>query len=223
MVLDDHSRFDLGLVAGRTDLGRPGAAAAARGVHALRLAVAHQCRQRPALGQFQGSEVGLTQLTVWLIRLGVRISHSRPRHPQTNGKLERFHRSLDVEVLAGRHFADHAEVQRHFDAWRLSYNCERPHEALELQTPVQRYRPSGVPMPASLPAIEYPQTDEVARVRSAGFVTLAGRRWRVSQALVGLPIAARRNEQCDALLHLYFCHHRFATLDLREPRQPMQD
>ncbi len=77
----------------------------------------------------------LSELAVWLIRQGVRVSFSAPYHPQTNGKLERFHRTLDIEVLAGRHFADHAAVQRAFDAWRPSYNCERPHEALKLQTP----------------------------------------------------------------------------------------
>jgi transposase InsO family protein len=221
-LLDDHSRFNLLLHAGRNTSAAQVQPLLYEAFMRYGLPLRINADNGPPWGSCKDPRVGLTQLTVWLIRLGVRISHSRPHHPQTNGKLERFHRSLDVEVLAGRHFADHAEVQRRFDAWRLSYNCERPHEALELQTPVQRYRPSGVPMPASLPAIDYPDTDEVAKVRSAGFVTLAGRRWRVSQALVGLPIAARRDEQCDGVLHLYFCHHRFATLDLREPHELMQ-
>lgn len=222
-LLDDHSRFNLLLQANRSTSGAQVQPRLHEAFARYGLPQRINADNGAPWGSSKDPSVGLTQLTVWLIRLGIGISHSRPRHPQTNGKLERFHRSLDVEVLAGRHFADHAEVQRAFDAWRCSYNCERPHEALALQTPVQRYRPSGVPLPMSLPAIEYPDTDEVAKVRSAGFVTLAAKRWRVSQALVGLPIAARRDECCDGLVHLYFCHHRFATLDLREPQALAQD
>jgi len=81
---------------------------------------------------------GLSKLTVWLIRLGIRISHSRPYHPQTNGKDERFHRSLDCEVLNGVSFADHERLLLALNDWRQCYNCERPHEALGMATPSTR-------------------------------------------------------------------------------------
>ena len=100
-----------------------------------------------------------TQLTVWLIRLGIGISHSRPLHPQTNGKEERFHRTLKAELLGTRWFATIAEVQKSFDAWREMYNHERPHEALGLEVPASRYRVSVRSYPEVLPPIEYSAFD----------------------------------------------------------------
>jgi len=76
------------------------------------------------------------------MRLGVRLSHSRVADPQTNGKGERFHRTLKAGVIAGRHFRDLPGAQQAFDEWRLVYNHRRPHQALGMATPVARYRPS---------------------------------------------------------------------------------
>jgi transposase InsO family protein len=63
-----------------------------------------------------------TQLSVWLLRLGIGISHGRAFHPQTQGKDERFNRTVKAEVIRGRWFRDNGEVQRHFDPWRQVYN-----------------------------------------------------------------------------------------------------
>jgi transposase InsO family protein len=73
-----------------------------------------------------------TALELWLMRQGIRVGHSRPYHPQTQGKLERFHRSLKAEVLQGRWFTDASQLQQVFDDWRAVYNLERPHEALDM-------------------------------------------------------------------------------------------
>ena len=77
----------------------------------------------------------LTPFSVWLMRLGVRVLHGRPRHPQTQGKEERFHRTFKAEVVGGFGFRDLPECQRAFDDWRPRYNHERPHEALDMATP----------------------------------------------------------------------------------------
>ena len=87
-------------------------------------------------------------LTVWLLRLGVRVIHGRPYHPQTQGKAERFHRTLQTEVLRDRTFPELATGQAPFTPWRTVYNCERPHEALGDQPPVRRYQPSPAPLPS---------------------------------------------------------------------------
>ncbi|MDP4360486.1 integrase core domain-containing protein, partial [Escherichia coli] len=91
----------------------------------------------------------------WLLKLGIDVIHSRPYHPQSRGKNERFHRTLKAEVFALRRFHDLAETQRAFDAWREIYNFERPHEALGQQVPASRYRPSLRRMPEHLPEPEY--------------------------------------------------------------------
>ena len=73
------------------------------------------------------------------LRLGVGVGHGRAYHPQTQGKDERFHRSLKAEVLNEASFADLAACQRAFDAWRARYNHQRPHEALGMAVPAERY------------------------------------------------------------------------------------
>ncbi|WP_404978701.1 integrase core domain-containing protein, partial [Caballeronia novacaledonica] len=91
----------------------------------------------------------LTELAIRCIRLGIRMSHSRPYHPQTNGKDERFHRSLKAEVLNHRSFTGPDQVQAEFDRWRQSYNFERPHAGIGMATPISRYRPVRGRCPAA--------------------------------------------------------------------------
>ena len=215
-LLDDHSRFNLLLSA---QASTRAACVRERLTGVFRrygLPLRMNADNGAPWGSPSSGGHSLSELAVWLIRQGVRVSFSAPYHPQTNGKLERFHRTLDIEVLAGRHFADHAAVQRAFDAWRPCYNCERPHEALKLQTPVQRYRPSPLPYREQPAPIEYPSTDCVLTVGWNGFIHFKGRRLRVSSALHRLPIGIRANTQVDGLHDVYFCHQRFMQIDLRQ-------
>jgi len=157
-----------------------------------------------------------TKLTVWLIRIGIGISHSRPLHPQTNGKDERFHRTLKAEVLSNRWFSTMAEVQKAFDAWRDIYNQERPHESLELEVPASRYRASVRCYPEVLPPIEYDSTDLIRSVRSHGRVHFAGRDHYVGHAFDGQTVALRPTHD-DGVWEVFFCHERIATLNRRDP------
>jgi len=158
---------------------------------------------------------GITQLTVWLIRLGVKVSFSRPAHPQTNGKDERFHRTLKAEVLKGKTFRDLTHAQKAFDEWRAIYNYVRPHDALGLEVPASRYQPSPRPFPEYLPDIEYSPDDVVVTVTKKSEARFKKRRVAVSKALVGLPIAFRPVHNEDGVFGIYFCHHRLGELDLR--------
>ena len=163
---------------------------------------------------------GLSKLTVWLIRIGVRVSHSRPYHPQTNGKDERFHRTLDREVLDIMGFADRPHLQTELDRWRRCYNHERPHEALALAVPATRYQPSPRAYPERLPEIEYGPGDTVVRVTWNGEYRAFGRRAKAPTALVGLDIALRPpSPEKEGIYDLFFCHHRFGKLDLRKPEK----
>lgn len=156
-----------------------------------------------------------TMLTAWLMRLGVRVSHSRPRHPQTNGKDERFHRTLKAEVLGNRWFATMAEVQRELDRWREIYNTERPHEALGLEVPASRYQVSKRPYPSALPPIVYDSSDEVRKVMNRGGIRFHGREYYVGKAFTGEPVALRPAEE-DGVWNVFFCHQRITTVDRRE-------
>ncbi|MGJ0223553.1 IS481 family transposase [Streptococcus pyogenes] len=215
-VLDDHSRFNLALTAN----ARFAAADIQPQLHAVfqryGLPVRINVDNGPPWGGAWAVKDGLTELTVWLIRLGVVVSHSRPHHPQTNGKVERFHRSLNTEVIGQRLFADHQQVQRAFDRWRHVYNFQRPHDALQMQTPIQRYRPSPKRMPKSLPPIEYASNDIVLKVAHER-IRFKGRTWPISRALTGLPIAVRPDPDVEGRYQLYFCKHRFGSIDLNRP------
>ena len=156
-----------------------------------------------------------TRLGAWLIRLGVGVSHGRPYHPQTQGKDERFHRTLRAEAIGTRRFADLADVQRRYDPWRDAYNLERPHEALGMKTPATRYAPSPREFPETPPAIEYAPGDVVRRPNKDGHLFYKAVRYKVSQAFAGQPVALRPTDR-EHVLDVFFCHQKVATLDLKE-------
>jgi len=110
----------------------------------------------------------LTTLGAWLLRLGVEPWHGRIRHPQTQGKVERVNRSCKAEVCWPYQCADLPASQTGFDAWRDRSNLIRPHEALGLDVPASRYQPSPRPFPEVLPPIEYGADDIVRTVHGSG-------------------------------------------------------
>ncbi len=143
-----------------------------------------------------------TIFTIWLMRMGIGVSHGRPFHPQTQGKDERFHRTLIAEVLQGRTFRDLAHCQDTFDEWRLVYNTERPHQALGYATPASRYRLSRRPFPETLPPIEYAPDDLVRKVQAKGVISVHGRSYRVGKAFRGHPVAIRSTHS-DGLWNVF--------------------
>lgn len=161
-LLDDHSRFALCLAACTNQQGETVQTSLTRVFEQYGMPQAMLCDNGPPWGSRTGGD---TAFGVWLRRLGVRILHGRPRHPQTQGKEERFHRTLNAEVLVGREWPDHAACQVAFNAWRRVYNTERPHEAVGMQPPATRYRPSATPFPDALPPVTYDAGVVVRRVR----------------------------------------------------------
>jgi transposase InsO family protein len=159
-----------------------------------------------------------TRLSVWLLKLGVEVLHSRPYHPQSRGKNERFHRTLAEEVFALRRFHDLAQVQLAFDGWREVYNFERPHQALGFDVPASRYRPSPRSMPERLPAVDY-DTHETVRVvpTTKSYVSFKGRPWRVPKAFRGERVAIRALDR-DGRWGIFFGAHQIAAIDLTDPK-----
>jgi transposase InsO family protein len=211
-VLDDHSRFSLALKAcgdERTETVR------SHLVESFRLyGLPSGMLMDNGSPWGNRSEHPWTPLGVWLLQLGISVVHGRPYHPQTQGKDERFHRTLEAEVLRYERFGDLEAAQRRFDAWRDIYNLERPHEALALATPASRYVASPRPYPETLPPIEYGPDDQVRKVQSGGLLCYGGRVWRVAKAFRGQPVALRPTGE-DGLLDVFFCARRIGRIDLR--------
>jgi transposase InsO family protein len=155
-----------------------------------------------------------TPLTVWLVRLGIAIHHGRPYHPQTQGKDERFHRTLAEEVIAQHVLLDLAHTQAVFDRWRDEYNLVRPHEALGLAVPASRYQPSPRAFPDRLPPIDYGSGDEVRKVQTTAEISFHGRTYKIGHAFAGLAVALRPTE-IDGLWAVYFGHQPIKTIDER--------
>jgi transposase InsO family protein len=124
-----------------------------------------------------------THLTDVFLRYGLPARINADGHSQTNGKEERFHRTLKAEVLNGRAFSDLAHVQYAFNDWGTVYNEQRPHEALGLATPITRYKLSLIAMPSALPEIEYGPNDQVITVGWGGEVKLQNHKFKVFSAL----------------------------------------
>ena len=159
-----------------------------------------------------------TRLRVWLLKLGVRLIYSRPYHPQSRGKNERFHRTLREEVFAFRTFHNLVQVQRAFDAWREVYNFERPHEAIAMAVPADRYRPSPRPFPKRLPKVEYGEHEIVRTVpRSKDYISFKGRFWKVPEAFRGERLAIRPRAK-DGHFAVCFASHQVAIIDLTRPK-----
>ena len=212
-VLDDHSRFSLGLIA----CGDETMATVKDHLSDIFRRYGLPAGMLSDNGSPWGGSgaEGYTAFEVWLMRVGVGITHGRAYHPQTQGKDERFHRTLKLELLRGLRIPDLRTGQAAFDAWRRKYNEERPHDALDLAVPASRYRASPVCFPEVLPLPEYYATDAVRRVSHDGAVRFRGRRLKLSQAFAGLDIALRPGG-VDGVWRAYFMRYEIAEVDLRE-------
>lgn len=210
-ILDDHSRFSVTLKAYENEQGetvKPGLIEAFR-----RYGLPGRINVDNGAPWGTMGQGGYTALAIWLIRLGIRVSHSRPYHPQTNGKDERFHRTLKAEVLQGRHFRSLEEAQEIFDEWRHIYNTKRPHQALNMDTPITRYTPSTIAFPEKLPEIEYGDNDIVRIVDATGGISVKKIKYYISEGLVKEPVALRPT-LVDGRYEVFYCAQKIRTIDL---------
>lgn len=215
-VLDDHSRFLLGLRACPNETAETVQRQLTGIFQQFGLPEEMLMDNGAAWGARQGYQH--TQLTMWLIRLGIVIRHGRPYHPQTQGKEERLHRTLQCEVIRRHTMRDLPDSQRIFDAWWQVYNYQRPHEALDLEVPAHHYHASPRPFPEVLPPVTYPPGETVRKVDEAGKLYFHNRTFYVGKAFRHQPVAIRPLES-DGCFAVYFCHQRVAKLSLLEDNE----
>jgi transposase InsO family protein len=137
---------------------------------------------------------GLTKLSAWWMRLGIKHQRTKPAHPEENGSHERMHRTLKAETTRPAR-PNTLQQQERFDEFRREFNEDRPHEALEMKCPREVYHPSERRMPAKLPELKYPLHDDVLVVDRSGHIRLPrGRQVFLSYALVGQLVGLREED-----------------------------
>jgi transposase InsO family protein len=207
-VLDDHSRYLLVLQhLGSTRL---------EGVRNALRETFQQCGLPEIMLMDHGtpwwngaSPWGLTELSVWIMRLGIRLTYSGLCHPQTQGKVERMHGALQRAV---RKRKGNPEDQTWLDSFRQEYNQVRPHEALAMATPSSRWQPSPRVFPTHLADWEYADHMQPMRLGGEGQLSWHGRRWEISNALRGLLVGL---EILDSRVLVYFCNTPMRELNLQ--------
>jgi transposase InsO family protein len=215
-VLDDHSRFLICLGVCPDQKTETVQALLIRAFCRHGLPRRILCDNGPPWGH--DAQHRFTRLVAWLMRLGIEVSHGRPYHPQTQGKDERFHRTLNEELLSRREsdWRDHQDVQLTFDVYRQRYNEYRPHQALRGLPPALRYTDSPRRMPRKLPEPVYQPGDDLRMVSRDHRFSFKGRDFRIGKAFVGQTIALRANERGG--WDVYYCWQHIGRLDPSSPR-----
>jgi transposase InsO family protein len=188
-ILDDHSRFNLSLGACRNQQTATVKAQLMEAFVSYGLPARLLADNGPPWGS---SNPGFrwTPLKVWLADVGVPVVHSRPRHPQTLGKEERFHLTLIREVLTPqRQWRSFPQIQGAFDEWRNIYNQHRPHQSLNDGVPADRYTPSPRPFPKTIKPPQYPEDWTTHRVDASASILIRRQAHKIGKAFIGKTIA----------------------------------
>jgi len=157
--------------------------------------------------------LGYTQFEVWLMELGILTLHGRVRHPQTQGKEERFNRSFTRECLKGKTFSNKSHAQECFNEYRKFYNEMRPHYALDLDVPAVHYEHSNKQMPEKISTWEYSSEYQLCKVKETGYFNYKGQGFFLSEAFGGKTIAVRESH-LPGQITLVFRQFKIGRIDL---------
>ena len=146
---------------------------------------------------------GFTKFEIWLMDLGILTIHGRIHHPQTQGKEERYNRSMTRELLKQTTFKDFDDAWKKCAEYRRFYNEKRPHCALNLETPASKYTPSPRKYIENPEAWEYGAEYKLVKVKSTGFFNHRGQGYFLSEAFGGKQIAVRESAKPDCITLVY--------------------
>jgi transposase InsO family protein len=210
VVLDDHSRYLLGLFETSGTRAEP--------VRQSLVTIFQRDGLPEAMLMDHGtpwwnmqSASGWTWLTVWLMKQGIRVYLSGYRHPQTQGKIERCNGSLEAAMRKRPKLAEQS-WQAWLDQYRQQHNHVRPHEALQMEVPAQRWKPSPRAFEPHQKPFDYPDPAQVRKVRENGGVSLRGHSYFISRAFIGENVQL---EFVDDRVVVWFCRTLVREFDLR--------
>jgi transposase InsO family protein len=216
-VIDDHSRYVIALQALDTQRGEA--------VREQLEETFADCGVPQAMLMDHGtpwwsmrSGGGLTWLSLWLMRQGIRLHWSGIRHPQTQGKVERFHGALQRAV--DRRMGEEQLTQAWLDEYRWEHNHVRPHEALGMATPATCWRPSARAYDPHPVNWEYEPGAWVLKVDCQGKLDVGGRKWQINAALRGERVQLVRIEE---RVQVYYCRTLIRELDFASQRSTIVD
>ena len=197
-ILDDHSRFSIKIAAKPNTLGV---------ADSFREAFYEYGMPDSVLSDngwtFRGFRNGYTHFEKWLMNHDILPIHGRIMHPQTQGKIERFHRTMKTELLNQNKFKDILDADRGLQEWRMKYNNIRPHEALNMKCPAEVYIPSDRTYIDNIKKFEYGGQHHVIKVNSWGYVRFNGWQVYLSETMINENIEFRPNPHGDSFFACY--------------------
>lgn len=158
---------------------------------------------------------GISRLSLYWMKLGIRADRIEPASPHQNGRHERMHRTLKAETTRPPENS-FPEQQQRFETFRSQYNEQRPHEALQMQVPAYYYHASARALPRRLPEPEYAAHMEVRRVSAGGAIKFKS--WPVFLSMVLASEQVGLEEIDEGLWNIYFGEVLLARYDERERR-----
>jgi transposase InsO family protein len=201
-IVDDHSRFSIKIAcytntknvvipsfkAAFQEFGMPRSVLSDNGV------------------QFAGFKHGYTQFEKFLMDNDILPIHCRLKHPQTQGKIERFHGSMKRELLNHMEFNNIDEANKSLQEWRTKYNCSRPHEALNNKCPADIYTPSERIYVDKVKDFEYDGSHRVIKVNSWGYMRFDKFQVYLSETMIGEYVEFRPNPNNNSF---FICYRNF--------------
>jgi hypothetical protein len=146
------------------------------------------------------------------------------RCPTTTGKIERFHKTLRAELLTGRRFESLALAQQAVDAWVDDYNTQRPHQAIAMAVPAQRFQPptaAATPVPAvqSRQPLTVGPTEVTRRVSASGLIGFCYQQVSAGRHLAGQIVTVRLH---PTVLQVFFAGQLIRTVPRRSTKEVVQ-
>lgn len=198
-IIDDCTRFAIGIVAFESTANAviPSFEAAFREFGMPKAVLSDNG------SQFAGFRHGFTQFEKFLMNHDILPIHGRAYHPQTQGKIERFHRSMKDELLKYRHFENLDDANDAFREWRYKYNFIRPHEALNMLCPAEVYEKSGREYKEDVPEYDYSGENHVIKVNTWGYVRFAHYQVYISETMINERIEFRHSDDGNSFFACY--------------------